>query len=415
MTQIHQAMNIFPLTLSRSRRAFARWPTALWLLGAMSCMPAPPPNPVTALLPEPEPAEVDAVLILIGDAGAADGLGSPLLTYAAADVEHWSAELGRDSAVAVLYLGDNVYPNGVHHRSHRDFPRDSTRLMNQVAVVAGESARRWSTPAVFVAGNHDWGSTGGDRGLALLTNQARLLDQLRAEHGSNVRLAPDAGLGGPEVLDLGERARVLLIDSQWWLVEPDSAARQSVIDGLEAGISGAQQRHVVLAAHHPTATGGDHGRVSLWKGFVVRRLLQNMGARGQDLSSGRYRSFIGAQREAFGENAPPLAIVGGHDHSLQVLEGTVPGDPAWILVSGAGSKRTGVSDWPGMRFHSEGPGYMRMIFYKDGRVEVFVVEGGRDALRCPASDRDQAECIRRGATTFRPVFTGRLTSSSPSR
>ncbi len=415
-----QAMNLYALKRSASKRSGARrviavCPASIFLFGVLSCMPAPPPNPVTELLPEPAPTEVDAVLILIGDAGATDGLGSPLLTFAAADVERWSSDLARDSAVAVLFLGDNVYPNGVRDRSHRDFPTDSTRLMNQVAIVAGEAARRWSTPAIFLAGNHDWGSDGGADGLARLTNQERLLDSSRAEHDSNVRLAPRAGLGGPEILDIGERARVLLIDSQWWLVEPDSTARQDVIDGLEAGISDAEGRHVVLAAHHPTATGGAHGRVSLWRGFVVRRLLQSFGARSQDLSSSRYRSFIGAQREAFGQNAPPLAIVGGHDHSLQVLEGTVPGDPGWILVSGAGSKRTGVSDWPGMRFHAEGPGYMRIVFYKDGRAQVFVIEGGRDALKCPDSKRNQAECIRRGASTFRTVYTGWLAAANPAR
>lgn len=388
--------------------------SVLLLIGVLSCMPAAPPNPVTEIRLDPSASDLDAVLILVGDAGAADGLGSPVLAAIAEDVERWSTALGRDSAVAVLFLGDNVYPNGVRNSTHRAFPEDSIRLANQVAVVAGEAATRWSTPAIFLPGNHDWGGGGGEDGLQRVTNQARLIDEIRSAYGTNVRMLPDPGRGGPETLDLGERARVLMIDSQWWLVEPDSTARSSVIDGLKAGVSGAETRHVVLAAHHPTATGGRHGRISLWRGFVIGRLLQNIGARRQDLSGSRYRSFIGAQREAFGENDPPLAMVGGHDHSLQVLEGTEPGDPRWILVSGAGSKRSGVSDWPGMRYHAEAPGYMRIFFYKDGRAEVYVIAGTREALRCRADSDDQQACIRVGASSFRTVFTGRLAGRAPS-
>jgi hypothetical protein len=100
--------------------------------------------------PVPSPFDVDAVVFLVGDAGAVESGRSPLRDRLRTDVEYWSRELARDSGVSVIFLGDNVYPYGVHEPGHPDFPQDSARLWSQVEVVAGSAALEHKTTGLFV-------------------------------------------------------------------------------------------------------------------------------------------------------------------------------------------------------------------------------------------------------------------------
>jgi hypothetical protein len=56
------------------------------------------------------------------------------------DIEKWSASLA-DSAVAVVFLGDNVYPEGLRDRLDPGFLGDSTRLYSQVCSRARRRER----------------------------------------------------------------------------------------------------------------------------------------------------------------------------------------------------------------------------------------------------------------------------------
>jgi hypothetical protein len=96
----------------------------------------PEPAPIEV----PEPARVDAVVFLVGDAGATLKNHTPLLPALQTQVEQWSEALRRDSAVSVLFLGDNVYPQGVHAREDPQFELDSLRLWSQIDLVAGPAA-----------------------------------------------------------------------------------------------------------------------------------------------------------------------------------------------------------------------------------------------------------------------------------
>lgn len=90
-----------------------RW---AWLLLAVlpACAPTPPALPAPVLAPEPPPQEVERVLFLLGDPGEATTGTSPVLRHLQHDIEAWSARLAADSAVALVILGDIVYPLGLH-------------------------------------------------------------------------------------------------------------------------------------------------------------------------------------------------------------------------------------------------------------------------------------------------------------
>lgn len=126
--------------------------------------------PEATPVPVPEPSKVDAVVFLLGDAGATMKNRTPLLPAIQAEIEQWSAALRRDSAVSILFLGDNVYPQGVHDRGEPGFEADSMSLWSQIDLVAGPEALKHGTVGLFVTGNHDWSNTVGEAGLHRVQN-----------------------------------------------------------------------------------------------------------------------------------------------------------------------------------------------------------------------------------------------------
>ena len=359
---------------------------------------------------DPRPDSVEAVVFLVGDAGGADGVGNPVLEKLTWEVEHWSQSLARESAVTVIFLGDNVYPSGYHDVSDDDHPRDSVRLGNQLAVVSGPQAKTYGTRGIFIPGNHGWANTSGAVAMSRLDNLQARIDRERVR-GPEVHVMPSAGLTGPEYVDLGERIRIILLDTQWWLAEGTREPRlveanERLADLLAASVS----RDVIVAAHHPLVTGGEHGgALGFWPTVGVRWLLNRTGAVSQDLSSQTYRDMISGFREAFSRGGKPLVYASGHDHNLQVIAGTQPGDPAFTVVSGAGSKlTTRIRDVPGMDLGVAAPGYMRLVFGRDGGVDLFVIAGPPAFTACPEAATPAHECLTTWPKAFRPIYSKRL-------
>jgi len=176
----------------------------------------------------------------------------------------------------------------------------------------------------------------------------------------------------------------------------------------------AEDRDVIVAAHHPMATGGEHGgALGFWSTAGIRWLLNRTGSVRQDLSSGAYQRMISDFREAFSRGGPPLVYASGHDHNLQVIAGTEPGDPAYTVVSGSASKlTTRLKDVPGMNLGLAAPGYMRLVFRRDGIVDLFVIAGPRGFGACPEDATPEHECLTLWPTAFRPVYSQRLKQAS---
>jgi hypothetical protein len=275
--------------------------------------------------------------------------------------------------------------------------------------VNGVQARRKGVRGIFIPGNHDWGQTRGLEGIDRLKNQEEMLMRRRAE-GSPVVLLPRAGQPGPFVLDVGSRLRILLMDTAWWLIAGRDTSKTTVYRELKRAVDNAGTRDVVVAAHHPFRSASSHGGLMpFWRGVGLRYLLNRSGAVLQDLSSLPYRSLTDAMLAAFAEN-PPLIFAGGHDHNLQVLEGRGGAEPKHILVSGAGSKESSVGYIRGMQFRHQASGYMRLMYYKDGRVDLFVIAApGDQTPKCIEPDPAEREkCMSLTANKFTDVYSKRL-------
>jgi hypothetical protein len=236
------------------------------------------------------------------------------------------------------------------------------------------------------------------------------------EAGIPVELAPAAGDPGPIVRDIRENTRLLMIDTHLFLQEPSFASRLAFITGIERAIRESGDRHVLIAAHHPYTSAGPHGAIltPVSRALGIVYLLQKSGTLVQDLNSPIYSDLLARLRTAFARTRPPLAFIGGHDHSLQVHVGRTAEDPQHILVSGAGSKSSALAGADSLRYGSSQPGFMSLIFRKQGAVDLFVI-AGRDtetAKACPPSEQD-GNCVTEESDAFGVVFSERIAFAKP--
>jgi hypothetical protein len=287
----------------------------------------------------------------------------------------------------VIFLGDNVYDNGMPPKEAPDRAEMERRLQVQIDVIKDSGAGGF-----FLAGNHDW-----KQGHAGLQRQA---DYIRSQLGRADGFLPRPGCVGPVKLDVAN-LRIIALDTDIWL-NPElsplgDCPRQGLDESLEelmGLLSTSGDRHVVVVSHHPLDTHGIHGGFFDWKdhlfplrilkswmwlplpviGSLYPILRWNLGRHFEELNSGSYRNMIGRFGEAFAIKKP-LLNAGGHDHSLQVMEGDTVGT---ILVSGAGidSRLTTVTSSENTLFAHLHSGFMAVDFLVDGSVWLSVVEPG---------------------------------------
>ena len=368
-----------------------------------------PSSPVNLTVREPTPDSVESVVFLVGDAGMARLDASPLLTRLRNEVEQWSQRLARGGAVTVLFLGDNVYPVGVRDATDPAFPHDSTRLQSQIDALTGDHTRKQWTNAFFIAGNHDWGHMAGAPGRDRLFNQATFIARRSRAAGFEAALLPAPGDATVNRVDVGRFLRLLLIDSAWWMLEANDSEKARFLTAMEKELKDTDGRSIVIAAHHPWSSGASHGGlVPLWKGIGVRWLLNRSGAILQDINSLPYRALRNELNAMFVKYGRPLLWAGGHDHNLQVMKSNTEHEPAYDIVSGAGSKTSKVGPTPNTVFARSEPGFMRLVAMKDGAVNLFVVSAAEDFLECTGPAEAVRQCVEVGAREFRTVYSVRL-------
>lgn len=302
----------------RIRSFLASVTLALTLTGCCSVPAAGPATAVdrqAATPSSPPPTATDSVF-LVGDAGER-GATDEVLAALHEEVKGAADKLG-SGHVTVIFLGDNIYDNGLPvEKGTPAFKKALALLEAQV-----NSANVPGVKVYFVPGNHDWDHQ-GEQGLVRIRRQT---EELR-NFGSNVEMLPGNGCPGPEVRPAGNRLQIVFLDTQWWLHKFDRPAaadcpqdtEEDVTAGIEKVLSNADGRLSILVAHHPMISGGPHGTDS----------KPNEQDQGHPANLHMRTAILGAL-----EASPPLAWASGHEHTLEVLQG---GGPQFLLVSGAGN------------------------------------------------------------------------------
>ena len=314
-------------------------------------------------------------LILIGDGGA------PLRDDPTLDtLSTWADAIpGRTT---VLFLGDNVYPDGLRSDQRG---RGERILRQQIEATRADK--------IFLPGNHDWGFS-----ARVMMQEHRLENEQRfieAHAMEGADFEPKNGCPGPVVKTLVPAGRglvrgvsVIAVDFHWWLLPEPSRPHcgaivdtQTFLEELDRQLELHADESVVVAAHHPLRSGGPHGGLTrgFWTDLGASLFYRLSGTSLQDLWEPSYAQMIRVVSKALGKH-PPLAVVAGHDHSLQLLEGG--GAARLMVVSGAASagQITGVTAIDGTLFAHAHTGFVVFDFFRfddaADALRVQVVETG---------------------------------------
>jgi hypothetical protein len=346
--------------------------------------------------PAPDAREALAVLYLVGDAGEVNEERGDVLGHLRRDIDS-IARAGDGPPIVVAFLGDNIYERGA---TEGPSDADLEKLGGQVRAL-GRSA---NVRGIFVPGNHDWAKGASlEVGRVAIERQRAWLDRL--SDGRDVALVPSDGCPGPVGEELGRAARLVFIDTEWLLrgSEDQCGTVEAFYERLTAELSESEGRGrpIVVLAHHPLASGGPHGGhvAPFQRGPLLYFLATKSGAIRQDLSSTAYRAMLrGISGSIAASGARPLVEAAGHDHTLQVIRMGGAGEPAYQLVSGAGSRSSRSGALAGTRYATDGFGYMRLDFHESGaRLVVFArnIEEGpvRAVFACTLSPAaPEGEC-----------------------
>jgi len=318
-------------------------------------------------------------LYLIGDAGLSSVTSAPYVTVI-------QSQLNQNDHVAssVVFMGDNIYPRGLEAAGHPWRLEGEKILMAQINIASEKSN------VFFVPGNHDW-KKGKRNGNRQILHQQAWIDSLNKE---NIQLLPKNGCPGPVEIALGEKLTLVILDTQWWL-HPwekeegenslcDFKTRQEVMGEVEDILQRNQGKQVVITAHHPVFTYGEHGGVYTLKDHIfpltavskslylplpvlgsIYPLYRKVFGNIQDVAHPAYKEWTSAISSLM-EQYPGTIYAAGHEHNLQYSTK----DSVHYVVSGSGVKKTHVKQKGYAEFVQEELGFARVVVKSSGKVRI---------------------------------------------
>ena len=141
--------------------------------------------------------ELDYTLYLIGDTGEPIlGAEDPVLNYLKLQLDQESDES------AIIYLGDNVYPNGLPPKDQVQLRKEAeTKLIRQLDIL-----KNYKGEVYFLPGNHDW-NEGKPGGRKYIREEEKFIEDY-LKRGDV--LIPDDGCPGPELKKLDNDVMLLV-------------------------------------------------------------------------------------------------------------------------------------------------------------------------------------------------------------
>lgn len=333
---------------TRRRRCLLRIPLLLALAAGCGGEPdvaAPPPGGFS--------------LLAVGDTGEEpSALGG---TPGQLAVARAMVDADRAAPVeALVFLGDNFYPDGLKERKFKDrlranFVQPYCHFLELTARGRGSmeswcavpEEERHPVPILAVLGNHDYGE-----------RESPLLQHKRIpQYVENWSLPDTEDLVG--VRELGGGVSLILLQSV------EITERGASAGALREALESSRGPWRIVAAHHPIAHPGDGYAEDYAR--EVRRVLDASGV-------------------------PVQLFLAGHEHSLQLA--APDGEPPLVVVSGGGHEAKELeSPAPDRLFAAESAGFARVDLRSDAegphlQVTLVGVEtglgargGGRELVR----------------------------------
>ena len=308
---------------------------------------------------------------LFGDGGYID---NDQTTAALIAFEAYTKNKGAKDKIA-LFLGDNIYPNGMPEVNHPRRKNAEYTLQKQFETVKNKTEQ-----LIFMPGNHDWYSDG----FAGLMRQEDFVNKL--ERSSFV---PSSGCP-IESISISDEIQLLVIDTQWYLEDWDKhptinrncaiQTRDKFFDEIAGELKKNSQKTILFAMHHPMFTNGIHGGKHPVKkhlfpfqnklplpvlSSMILQLRTPGGIISQDRASARYNGLM--QRiKILTKVTERLVFISGHEHNLQYIEE----EGFKQIVSGSASKVSEAALGNNGLFSYGGHGFAILELFDDGGSQV---------------------------------------------
>lgn len=329
-------------------------------------------------------------ILLFGDAGEK--------THAQEVVIREATKLILAGRTTVMYLGDNIYPYGMGLPGSPEEEKTKDILQSQFVPF-----RSKGTPVYFIPGNHDWDKS-HELGFAKIKAQWQYLHD---QKDSLLQLIPANGCPDPTEIPISDSLVVIAWDSEWWLFphpkeNPEEVCQchdqREILDKLEALLYKNRHKMVLIAAHHPFRSYGEHGGYYSWKdhffpltakfkktyiplpvfGSIYPLIRSTVLLHPEDINHPLNKKMV-AQVEHATQGFPNVVFAGGHEHGLQLIK-----DKRLQIVSGGGAKHTLTKKGIHSLFAESNQGFvvldqlegknLRIIFYRytgNGVEEAF--------------------------------------------
>ena len=318
----------------------------------------------------PQDKAVEKSFYILGDGGYSPPGGSSEALLAFKTYIDSVKQIGNYT----LFLGDNIYPEGLVSKDHPEREIGEYRLDAQIDAV-----ENYDGELIFIPGNHDW----YNQGIEGLKRQEDYL-QKKLEDENVYLPKPGCGLVSVEIT---ENIQLIIAESQWFLEDwdehpkinddcPEIKTREAWFLEIDNELKKNQTKTVVFAIHHPLYTNGLHGGKFHLNDHIFptqRKLplpilgsLANLirttgGVTSTDLQNERYKGMR-KRIETIASRWGNVIFVSGHDHSLQYIEH----EEIKQIVSGSASKASYVGLRNDGLFAYSGQGFVTLDVFEDG-------------------------------------------------
>ncbi|MBA3827585.1 MAG: BamA/TamA family outer membrane protein [Taibaiella sp.] len=340
-------------------------------------------NVFAQILPIASDDSIESRIVIIGDAGDPGSVTKGKAVV----LDAIKSTIAMDKKTTVLFVGDNLYVNGLPNEQDALYSAGAAALSAQADVVKGTPAH-----AYFIPGNHDW-ANGKPEGYGNILRQGAYVNNI----GDNIKFLPEDGCPGPVEVPLGKNAVMIIMDSQWWLtrgqkpgLESDCAFKteDEILAGLKDIVDHNSHKLIIFACHHTFKSTGVHSGYYGIKQhiFPFTDLNKNLyiplpvlgsiypisrGVFGgpQDLNFPLYVNMIN-RIEGVLKNHPYVVHVAGHEHSLQLINDS----NYHYIVSGGGCKSQRVDHSKKTKYAAAKRGFAVLDILKDKNVKVTFYE-----------------------------------------
>ncbi len=273
----------------------------------------------------------------------------------------------------LIFLGDNLYPKGLPGKEDPERKEMEAKLIPQLNIM-----KDFPGSSYIIPGNHDW-AQGRKYGWDNVQNMDEFVQSYLGGKGF---FLPSSGCPGPIEIEVNENFTLVILDTQYFLHPWEKPQEESecvnissveALEDLRTIIERNDGKHILIAAHHPVYTYGEHhGNFSFKQQLLplpilgsiqplFRRFIGNI----QDNTHPKYRAIMKQVVEAMNESSH-VVYASGHEHSLQLIEQ----EDHHFIVSGSGSKTSYVKMGKPSKFAKSEQGFVILNLANDGSANV---------------------------------------------